>query len=56
MIPARSAIHSQKWRVQRAQGLSSIQEGHTGTVTVVQRVDSSLRLNVRLYLLASDGV
>jgi hypothetical protein len=32
-------------------GLGSIQDAHTGTVTVVQRVDSSMRLNVHFHQL-----
>jgi hypothetical protein len=53
---AGEVMRSLKWRAKRALGLSSIQDAHTGTVAVVQRVDSSLRLNVHFHLLALDGV
>ncbi|MFC1642997.1 transposase, partial [Myxococcota bacterium] len=53
---AGEVIRSLKWRAKRALGLTSIKDAHTGTVTVVQRVDSSLRLNVHFHLLALDGV
>jgi hypothetical protein len=53
---AGEVIRSLKWRAKRALGLSSIQDAHTGTVTVVQRFDSSMRLNVHFHLLALDGV
>ena len=53
---AGEVMRSLKWRAKRALSLSSINDALTGTVTVVQRVDSSLRLNVHFHLLALDGV
>jgi HAE1 family hydrophobic/amphiphilic exporter-1 len=53
---AGEVMRSLKWRAKRVLGLNSIKDAHTGTVTVVQRVDSSLRLNVHFHWLALDGV
>jgi putative transposase len=37
-------------------GLKSVRDAHTGAVTVVQREDSALRLNVHFHSLLLDGV
>ncbi len=39
-------MRSYRWRAKRLFGLSSVEEAFTGTVTVIQRFDSALRLNV----------
>ena len=45
-----------KQRGKRLLGLNSINEAHTGAVTIVQRFDSALRLNVHPHTLCLDGV
>jgi hypothetical protein len=35
-----------RWRAKRLLGLSSVEEAFTGTVTVIQRFDLTLRLNI----------
>jgi hypothetical protein len=46
----------QKRRARYALGLRSVSRAHTGAVTVVQRGDSALRLNVHFHSLFPDGV
>jgi len=43
-------------RAKREFGLRSVSEAQVGAVTVVQRSDSALRLNVHFHTLAADGV
>jgi hypothetical protein len=45
-----------KQRGKRMLGLKSINQAHTGAVTIVQRFDSALRLNVHPHTLCLDGV
>jgi len=52
----RELQRSYRWRAKREFGLSSVNEAFTGTVTVIQRFDSALRLNVHMHTLALDGV
>jgi len=52
----RELQRSYRWRAKRLFGLSSVEDPCTGTVTVIQRFDSALRLNVHLHTLALDGV
>lgn len=52
----RELQRSDRWRAKRELGLSSVEEAHTGTVTVIQRFDSALRLNVDFHTLVLDGV
>src|SRR5204863_7860659 len=47
---------SLKKRAKAALGLSTVADGHTGSVLAVQRTDSALRLNVHFHLLGLDGV
>jgi hypothetical protein len=47
---------SLKRRAKRLLGLGSVDQALTGSVAVVQRTDSALRLNVHVHLLALDGV
>jgi len=47
---------SMRWRAKRELGLSSVDDALTGAITVVQRFDSALRLNVHYHTLALDGV
>ncbi len=44
-----------RW-AKREFGLSSINDAFTGMVTVIQRFDSALRLNVHFHTLVLDGV
>ena len=44
------------WRAKHALSLTSVAGAQTGTITFVQRFDSSLRPNVHLHVLALDGV
>ena len=48
--------HSLKHRAKRALDLRSVKQALTGAVSVIQRGDSSLRLNVHFHVLALDGV
>jgi hypothetical protein len=53
------AAQLMRWYKQRGKqllGLKSINEAHTGAVTIVQRFDSALRLNVHAHTLCVDGV
>jgi hypothetical protein len=52
----RELMRSYRWRAKRLFGLSSVSEAQTGTVTVIQRFDSALRLNVHMHTLVLDGV
>jgi hypothetical protein len=52
----RELSRSLKRRAKQAFGLASVKDAHTGAVCAVQRTDSALRLNVRLHVLALDGV
>jgi hypothetical protein len=52
----RELQRSYRWRAKREFGLSSVNEAFTGTVTVIQRFDSALRLNVHMHTLVLDGV
>ena len=52
----REVMRSYRWRAKRLFGLSSVDEAFTGTVTVIQRFDSALRLNVHAHTLVLDGV
>jgi hypothetical protein len=47
---------SLRWRARRELGLSSVDDALAGAITVVQRFDSALRLNVHFHTLALDGV
>jgi hypothetical protein len=49
-------FRSLKRRAKKHLGLGSVSEAHTGAVAAIQRVDSALRLNVHLHVLALDGV
>jgi len=51
----RELQRSYRWRAKREFGLSSVEDAFTGTVTVIQRFDSALRLNVHMHVLALDG-
>lgn len=44
-----------RWRAKRQLGLSSVQDVLVGAVTFIQRVDSSLRINVHFHTIALDG-
>ncbi len=46
---------SLRWRAKRRLGLSSVEDALVGAVTFIQRVDSSLRLNVHFHTIALDG-
>ncbi len=52
----REVMRSYRWRAKHLFGLSSVDEAFTGTVTVIQRFDSALRLNVHAHTLVLDGV
>ena len=52
----RELRRSYRWRAKRLFGLSSVDDAYTGTLTVIQRFDSALRLNVHFHTLALDGV
>ena len=52
----RELQRSYRWRAKRLFGLASVEEAFTGAVTVIQRFDSALRLNVHLHTLVLDGV
>lgn len=45
-----------RFRAKRLLGLQSVSLAHPGAVTLVQRFDSALRLNVHAHTLALDGV
>ncbi len=47
---------SLKRRAKQSLGLATVGQAHTGAVSVIQRGDSDLRLNVHFHLLALDGV
>ena len=47
---------SVKRRAKKSLGLATVAEALTGAVSVIQRGDSALRLNVHFYVLALDGV
>jgi hypothetical protein len=49
-------MHSYKLRAKHLLGLPSVVEAHTGAVSIVQRFDSALRLNVHPHTLVIDGV
>ena len=53
---ASELMHSYKMRAKHLLGLRSVNDAHTGAVTLVQRFDSALRLNVHPHTLAIDGV
>jgi hypothetical protein len=52
----RELQRSYRWRGKREFGLSSVEDAFTGMVTVIQRFDSALRLNVHFHTLVLDGV
>lgn len=52
----RELQRSYRWRAKRELGLSSVEDGFTGMVTVIQRFDSALRLNVHFHTLVLDAV
>ncbi len=52
----RELQRSYRRRAKRLFGLSSVEDAFPGTVTVIQRFDSALRLNVHMHVLALDGV
>ena len=47
---------SLKRRAKKSLGLATVAQAHTGAVSVIQRGDSGLRLNVHFHVLALDGV
>ncbi|MDI3290474.1 transposase [Polyangium sp. 15x6] len=49
-------LRSYRWRAKRMFGLSSVEDAFPGAVTVIQRFDSALRLNVHAHTLVLDGV
>ncbi|WP_373372376.1 transposase [Polyangium mundeleinium] len=49
-------LRSYRWRARRMFGLSSVEDAFPGAVTVIQRFDSALRLNVHAHTLVLDGV
>jgi hypothetical protein len=49
-------LRSYRWRAKRMFGLSSVEDTFPGAVTVIQRFDSALRLNVHAHTLVLDGV
>jgi hypothetical protein len=53
---ARELSRSLKRRAKRLLGLGSVEQALTGSVAVVQRTDSAVRLDVHVHLLALDGV
>jgi hypothetical protein len=53
---ASELMHWYKLRGKRLLGLPSVNDAHTGAVTLVQRFDSALRLNLHPHTLAIDGV
>lgn len=52
----RELQRSYRWRAKHEFGLSSVEDAFTGMVTVIQRFDSALRLNVHFHTLVLDGV
>ena len=52
----RELQRSYRWQAKREFGLSSVEDAFTGMVTVIQRFDSALRLNVHFHTLVLDGV
>jgi len=58
-ILAGYASELMRWYKQRGKqllGLKSVNQAHTGAVTILQRFDSALRLNVHPHTLCLDGV
>jgi hypothetical protein len=55
-VYASELMHSYKLRAKHLLWLRSAQDAHTGAVTIVQRFDSALRLNVHPHTLLIDGV
>jgi hypothetical protein len=55
-VYASELMHSYKLRAKHLLGLNSVNDAHTGAVTLVQRFDSALRLNVHPHTLVIDGV
>jgi hypothetical protein len=55
-VYASELMHSYKLRAKHLLGLRSVDDAHTGAVTIVQRFDSALRLNVHPHTLVIDGV
>jgi hypothetical protein len=55
-VYASELMHSYKLRAKHLLGLRSVSDAHTGAVTLLQRFDSALRLNVHPHTLAIDGV
>ena len=53
---ARELSRSLQRRAKRLLGLGSVEQALTGSVAVLQRTDSAVRLNVHVHLLALDGV
>jgi len=53
---AREVFRWYRWCAKAELGLDSVSEARCGSVTVVQRFDSAVRLNVHLHTLALDGV
>lgn len=49
-------MHWYKLRAKRVLGLRSVNQAHTGAVTLLQRFDSALRLNPHAHTLLLDGV
>jgi hypothetical protein len=52
----REGARSLKRRAKQGLGLETVAEALTGAVSVIQRGDSALRLNVHFHVLALDGV
>jgi hypothetical protein len=52
----RELERSYKWRAKHLLGLDSVRDAHFGSVTIVQRFDSAIRLNPHPHVLALDGV
>ena len=48
--------HSLRHRAKRELELRTVKDALTGAVTVIQRGDSALRLNVHFHVLVLDGV
>jgi len=53
---ASELMHWYQLRGKHQLGLRSVNDAHTGAVTLVQRFDSALRLNLHPHTLAIDGV
>jgi len=53
---ASELMHFYKMRGKQALGLRSVNQAHSGAVTILQRFDSALRLNPHAHTLALDGV